>query len=232
MSWPYQVDDNSPIITNKPFPSGSWNTNQAVRNGRILRDLLNNMILWPSIVMDPDSMLHSQVQNIGDAAPTGQNLFSVGAFPWLFNGSGWDRQRNSAALYSNSSDATTSNFGSGSIRSYNLARSVIAFNVSSFTGTSWTPEIDYIDSNGSQQVYWKKNTALTAAAEVVVVLGGNATFSAIGSTAGYLGFSQVEAATGNQTFVIPAPLLANIVLVVTKTAATVYTAKYTVDASV
>lgn len=225
---------NSP--PNTPTSATGWNLSQSFRGYRFLEDSEGDIIAFPVMLTDtqgnnPLNIVNPSADAVSAAAGA-TRVIGVEAFAYQFNGASWDRRRGNSSLY-NVSDASTTNFTGGSINTYNARTVIIQLLVATFTGTSWTPEIDYRDGTGSWRPLWVAATARTGAKNDIIILGpGGAAAvgtAGVGASTGYAGYSTTDSATANNLIIVPFAFGPNIRVVITKSAASTFSANFEVD---
>lgn len=216
------IEQVNPLITNNillnPTKSTGWNLNQPTRNIRLKRDKQGNIWGQVVIITDPSQANLAPASTFGlpggDASTAGY-LMGAQSYGMAFNGTQWDRIRNSQNL-GFGTDATTSNF-SKAFTIYNAKSMVFTVNVTGFSGTNWTPNISYQDGNGTQYSVWTGATE-TGNTNQSIFVGPNGAQTYIGTTL---------ATISNAPSFIPRIITVNI----TKTAVATINAAWSVDIS-
>lgn len=223
----YKKIAGQPIVLNNTIPpatSGGPNVNQNLKLIRLPIDEEGNLLSLPVFLIGANG--NNTVNTIRAGNSDGEQLQSdntVSVYgPTALNnnalisaGTTFDFARSNNVL-ANVADVTTATYTGPDIRTYNARSILIYFNVTSFTDTSYTPELDWKDGAGNYQLLWKQNTAKTAAADTVILLGVGATTQIVASGTGLIAYPSVDSATANELIISSFPVPPIIRLKVTK----------------
>lgn len=217
---------------------------KGIRYGQDGTGILNGVVATLSSPAAPGGVIApAYVQPVAPAGGMASNdgALSVKAYTTLMNFSGaagnatQDLAIDNTTLFAQATDTTTATFTSPNIVTFNAKSVSVLFNVTAFSDTSYSPEVDYKDANGNTRILWKQNTAKTGAADTIVNIGvppagGGAQVSS--STTGDATFANTDSATANQLVTLPWLVPRILIMKVTKVhAAGAYTGAYSVLAS-
>jgi hypothetical protein len=220
-----------PVILTNTIPSsanGGPAVNQSLKNVRIPVDEEGNLLGVPVFMFGANGNNAIATiragNNDGEALASDDTLSTYGALG-LYNGSTFDFARNNQSLLA-VNDATTATYTGTDLKTYNFRQLLIYFNVTSFTDTSYQPELDWKDGLGNYNALWKQHTVKTAAADTVIAIGAGSTGAMVPAGGdGLAGYPTADSATANQLIQISFPVPPIIRLKVTKVhAAGVYSA--------
>lgn len=175
---------------------------------------------------------------LGDAFGGGTAVAGSYIIPYNYNASAgatgtYDRVRNNVTLF-DAADVTTSTYTGPDILTYNAKSILVLIDVTTFTDTSYAPEVDWKDFAGNYRVLWQQKTVKTGAAATLLVIGPGCLGAQVvdGATVGDAAFGTTDSATANELVQIGFPVPTTIRIKVTKVhAAGAFTGHFTVQGS-
>ena len=216
----FETSNQNPILSKNPIKSpGQLGINQNVKNARYLVD--SNGDLWTLLVQLGDwgsGNVFDDTNVIGDnilnTPPTGVVDLIALVKDTLYNRTTnvWERNRNNEEIVVAANDTTNGTFTSSDYINYNARGLIAFFNVSSLTGTSWTPAVLAKDPGSGEYFQLHANvTPIVSATSAAILI-----------------YPGAGLAAGNITTAQGFPLPRTFRLTVSKTAVTGFAASYAV----